>query len=571
MNIFTLLENQLKERIRIAYPSFICKDVSLEVPKDQDHGDLSSNIALVLKSVVNQNPKDIAENLIKHFKDIEYIEAITVAGPGFINFKIKNKLWYEVLEAIITLKNSYADSTIGKGEKVNVEFVSTNPTGPMHVGHARGAVFGDVLARLLKKCQFDVTKEYIINDAGSQILTLADSVFIRYKQALGMDEQIPEGMYPGEYLVPLANELKNIHKDSLLSMDKEQRKELLMEFSVTKMMELIKADLLLLDVKHDVFVSEKHELLKTNKIEQAIKLLEEKHLLYVGTLEPPKGKIPDDWEAREQTLFKATQFGDDVDHAIRKSDGSHTYFAADIAYHQYKLERGFNNMILVLGADHAGYTKRMKAIVAALSDNKATIDIKINQLVNLYKDGQPFKMSKRAGNFITVEEVVNEVGKDIIRFMMLTRKNDTVLDFDIEKVKEQSKDNPVFYVQYALARAHSVTRNAIEQKINSSDKVDLTLLISPLEIDILKKMAFLPKIIESSAIHHEPHRITYYLYELATLFHSFWSAGNEQENLRFIIPNNLELSKARLKLAQGLIQTITCGLDILGVTPIEQM
>jgi arginyl-tRNA synthetase len=570
MNIFNKVREIVINSVNQVFPEVTdTSHIAVELSKDTSHGDMATNAGLVLKNQVTGNPAEIAKKLVTILQANEIFTAVDVAGPGFINFTLNAKVWQEFLKSVILEGMNYGSNNIGQKQRVNVEYVSVNPTGLLHVGHAR-AIYGDVLAQLLKKCGYDVSKEYYINDAGGQINILANSAYIRYKQALGMKEEIQEGMYPGDYLIPVGEELAQKYGKDLLDMEKSSRHELISEFVVSKMMELIKQDLQAAGIVHDVFISEKHDLLKKGKIEEALALLENKNLLYKGILEPPKGKLPDDWEPREQTLFKATQFGDDIDRPIKKSDGSHTYFAGDIAYHLDKIQRGFNNMVLILGADHGGYVKRMKAVVLALSDGKASIDIKIMQLVNLFKNGQPFKMSKRAGTYITVRDLIEEVGKDVLRFAMLSRKNDTVFDFHFDKMLEQTKDNPVFYVQYAHARAHSVLRLAKEQNIEFSDQY-LNQLSSAGDIELIKKIAQYPKIIESAAISHEPHRITYYLTELANEFHSYWAKGNEDEGMRFIMPKKPELTTARLYLAKALAITIASGLNILGVTPVERM
>lgn len=570
MNIFNSVRETVIKCIADVYPEV--KDtsaVAVELPKDISHGDVATNAALILKAQLGGNPVEIATTLAQRLSQESAFKKVATAGPGFINITLDDKIWHELIKAVVSEGIHYGDNNLGQGTKVNIEYVSVNPTGVLHVGHAR-AIYGDVLARLLKKCGYNVTKEYYINDAGGQINVLSSSAFVRYKQALGMDDQVAEGMYPGDYLIPVGKALADKYGDKLLHMTEAERYEIVSEFTVASMMQLIKADLKEAGIEHEVFTSEKNDILKKNKIELALQLLESKGLIYQGVLEPPKGKLPDDWEPREQTLFRATQFGDDVDRPIRKSDGSHTYFAGDIAYHLDKIQRGFNDMVLVLGADHGGYVKRMKAVVAALSDGKAKIDIKIIQLVNLFKDNQPFKMSKRSGTYITVRDVIEEVGKDVLRFVMLSRKNDTVFDFHFDKVLEQSKDNPVFYVQYAHARACSVLRMAKEQHIEPSAN-HLSSLSHEADLALIKKMAQYPKIVESAALTHEPHRITYYLTELANEFHSYWSKGNDNEGLRFLVADNAELSSARLYLAQAIAATIASGLDIIGVKAVERM
>lgn len=569
MNIFSNIKEIVIRCVNSIYPNAEgLSAVTVELPKDPSHGDMSTNVALVVRNI-GQPPVLVAEKIASDLRSNPIFTDVKVVKPGFINFIISSDVWYEILISAYTAGLSYGNNNLGENRKINVEYVSVNPTGVLHVGHAR-AIYGDVLAKLLQKCGFDVTREYYINDAGGQITVLSNSTFIRYKQALGHQEEVPEGMYPGEYLIPIGNQLAEKYGDTLFAMSKQERDYIISDYVVGKMMEIIKDDMNAAGINHDVFTSEKHDLMEKGKVEQAIELLEKKNLLYKGILEPPKGKIPDDWEPREQVLFKSTLFGDDVDRPIKKSDGSNTYFAGDIAYHMDKLQRGFKDMVLILGADHGGYVKRMKAVLAALSDNQANIDIKIIQLVNLFKNGEPFKMSKRAGTYITVRDVIEEVGKDVLRFVMLSRKNDTIFDFHFDKVLEQSKDNPVFYVQYAHARAYSVLRMAEEQNLRPSADY-LTRLSSDADLALIKKISQYPKVIESAGLSREPHRVTYYLIELANEFHSYWAKGNDEEGMRFVIPKEPELTSARLYLAKSAATTIASGLDILGVKAVERM
>lgn len=568
MNIFQEIKADLAKIANNLF-SINNNSIAVELPKDASHGDLSTNIALVLKQQLGLNPKEIADKIAVEINSLPYIESVTIAGPGFINFMLKPSFWVTCLQRILNTAASYGESNLGNNQKVNVEYVSANPTGPMHVGHMRQAAFGDALANLLSKAGFDVHREFYVNDAGGQINVVALTVYERYKQALSLPWQIGEGMYPGDYLIPIGQELANKYGNTLLSMADSERLDLLKAFSVEKMLELIKRDLKSFGVKHDVFFSEK-ALHDQRLIDQSLSYLTTKGLLYRGVLEPPKGKTPDDYEPREQTLFKATDFGDDVDRPIVKSDGSYTYFAADIAYHKNKLDRGFNDMVLVLGADHSGYIKRMKAVVAALSDHQAQIDIKIVQLVNLIKNGEPVKMSKRAGSYVTLEDVIDEVGKDVARFVMLTRKHDSSIDFDYDKVKEQSKENPVFYVHYANARINSVMKLASEKNLKASQD-HLHLLNSHLDTQLIKLLCEYPKVIESAALTHEPHRITYYVIELATMLHSFWSYGNTNIDYRFIIESDENLTSARLSLALAVQNVIKSALSILGVEALEKM
>lgn len=549
MHIFTEIKdlilksvNNLFNQTEIDFSNITC-----EPPRSSSHGDIATNVAMVLAKSLKISPRKLAEEIandLKQFSNV--IESIEVAGAGFINIKLKNCIWHKQLQDILKAGDSYGNVNIGKLDKVNVEYVSANPTGPMHIGHARGAVYGDALCMLLKKAGFEVTKEYYINDAGSQIDTLCESVLLRYRQTLGQDiVKIPEGLYPGEYLIEVAEKLKIKYSDELIKDDKKESLKKIRQFCIDEMMSLITYDLSELGINHDVFTSEK-KIQEDRKIEEALSLLDDKGLLYKGVLEPPKGKKTDDWEEREQILFKSTNFGDDVDRALKKSDESYTYFASDIAYHLDKYRRGFENMVVILGADHGGYVKRIKAAVKALSNSKADIDCKISQLVNFVEDGKPVKMSKRAGTFTTVKDVVDVVGSDVIRFMMLTRKNDAVLDFDLKLAKEQSKDNPVFYVQYANARANSVIRHCKEDCANAyqaliDDNIDdeiLSLLNSDAELELIKLMAKFPRIIESSALANEPHRVAFYLQEIAASFHSLWNKGKDDTYLRFIVANN---------------------------------
>ena len=552
--------------------------VTCEPPRDASHGDLSTNAAMVLAKPAKKGPRDIAVMLQQKLANVNGVRTIDIAGPGFINITLDKEIWQNVIPEILNEGTSFGDSAIGKNEKVNIEYVSANPTGPMHIGHARGAVYGDALASLLEKAGYAVTKEYYINDAGSQIDTLARSTYLRYQEALGRNiGAIPEGLYPGDYLVPVGKSLAEKYGDELLNKEEAEWLPLVKEYAIESMMSLIKNDLKNLGIEHNIFTSEKS--LHDNKmIGKSLSHLEEKGLIYKGVLEAPKGKLPDDWEPREQTLFKATDFGDDVDRALQKSDGSWTYFAADAAYHLDKFKRGFNHMVIILGADHGGYVKRLKAVVKALSDGQADIDCKISQLVNFLDGGVPVKMSKRAGTFTTVGDVIDAVGKDIIRFIMLTRKNDAVLDFDLQTVKEQSKDNPVFYVQYAYARAKSVIRNAQKEApeayalSNSEPDEELTRYIeTDDELSLIKMMASWPRIVEQAAIHHEPHRIAFYLQELAAMFHSLWNKGKDEAILRFILPENKELTAARLMMLEAMAKVIDSGLAVMGVTPMEEM
>ncbi len=548
-------------------------NVAVEPPRDAAHGDMATNAAMVLAKPAGQNPRAIAEALAGRLGADSRIELAEVAGPGFLNLRLSASVWQGVVRHAIT-EEGFGRSTMGKGEKVNVEFVSANPTGPMHVGHTRGAVFGDALAALLDFAGYAVTREYYINDGGAQVDVLARSAYERYREANGLEPQIAEGLYPGDYLIPVGEALKAKYGESLIDKPEEDWLADVREFATAEMLQMIREDLALLGVKMDVYSSEK-ALFGTGKIEAAIEELRKQGLIYEGVLEPPKGKLPEDWEPREQTLFRSTGFGDDVDRPVKKSDGSWTYFAPDIAYHYDKVERGFDQLINVFGADHGGYVKRLKAVVAALSNNRVPLDIKLVQLVKLFKNGEPFKMSKRAGTFVTLRDVVEQAGSDATRFHMLTRKNDAPLDFDFDKVVEQSKDNPVFYVQYAHARVSSVFRKAREAGIAVDDVVlagaDLTILSHAAEIGVAKKIAEWPRLIEIAAKGHEPHRVAFYLYELASDLHALWNRGNEETSLRFLQEGDIATSQAKIALIRAVSVVIASGLGILGVTPAEEM
>lgn len=551
--------------------------VAVEPPREVAHGDIATNAAMVLGKAAGMAPRAFAEKLAEHLRGLPYVANVTIAGPGFINLHLTDMFWRERLKDILQAGTRYGDSTMGQGICVNVEYVSANPTGPMHVGHGRGAVVGDVLALLLAKAGYTVCKEYYINDAGAQIDVLARSVFLRYREALGETVgEIPEGLYPGDYLVPVGQMLVEVHGNSLRDMAEEAWLPIIRPLAIAAMMELIKSDLAALGIHHDVFFSER-SLVETGGVDSVLSTLTEKGLIYEGILEPPKGKLPDDWEARPQTLFRATAFGDDVDRPLKKSDGSWTYFASDIAYHLDKFQRGSTVMIDIWGADHGGYVKRMQSAVKAITAGKGTLDVKLCQMVNLLKNGEPFKMSKRAGTFITLREVVDEVGKDVVRFIMLTRKNDAQLDFDLARVVEQSRDNPVFYVQYAHARISSVLRHAAEmlskERVSPEALKDVSLekLTHPAEMGLIKLAAGWPRLVESAAEAHEPHRIAFYLQELAGAFHGFWNMGKEDPTLKFLIDGDAEVSLARLAMITAVAHVIASGLETLGVKPVEEM
>ena len=552
--------------------------IAVEPPREAGHGDVSTNAALVLAKGASMAPRALADILALRLRSHDEVASAAVAGPGFVNLRLKDWFWQERLRDVLRAGTSYGDSDLGTGRKVNVEFVSANPTGPMHVGHGRGAVVGDALASLLRKVGYQVAREYYVNDAGAQVDVLARSAFLRYRQALGEDiGEIPEGLYPGDYLIEVGKHAAEVFGSSWCDQPESVWLDQLRGQVIGRMMSLIINDLMLLGVHFDKFTSERRDIAEKGKIEEALATLEAAGLIYIGTLEPPKGKLPDDWEPRAQTLFRSTRFGDDVDRPLRKSDGSWTYFAADIAYHLDKFRRGFAEMIDVWGADHGGYVKRMQAAVTALTDGKGVLDVKLCQLVSLFDKGQPVKMSKRAGTFITLREVVEQVGKDVFRFVMLTRRNDQALDFDFAKVVEQSKDNPVFYVQYAHARACSVLRlagsmfSASAVSPESLAKAPLGLLTDSLELTLIRLLAGWPRLVESAAEAHEPHRIAFYLLELASCFHTLWNKGKDDARLRFIVNDAPEVTMARLALVQAMAFVIASGLGIFGVKPAEEM
>lgn len=548
--------------------------VTVEPPRDPGHGDMATNAAMVLARPARLPPREIAELLAPILAAAPGIASAEVAGPGFLNLRLEAGRWFAVVPRVLEDGAAFGRSEVGAGRKVNVEFVSANPTGPMHVGHVRGAVFGDALAGLLAYAGHEVTREYYINDGGAQVDVLARSAYERYREACGLEPEIAEGLYPGDYLIPVGEALKAKYGTSLLDKSEQVWLADVRDFATEAMMEMIREDLALLGVEMDVFFSEK-SLYGTGRIEAALAALEKDGLIYEGTLEPPKGKLPEDWEAREQTLFRSTAYGDDTDRPVKKSDGSWTYFAPDIAYHYDKVERGFDELIDVLGADHGGYVKRLKAVVAALSRNRVPLDVKLCQLVKLFKGGEPFKMSKRAGTFVTLRDVVEQVGPGVTRFVMLTRKNDAPLDFDFEKVLDQSKDNPVFYVQYAHARAHSVLVRAAEAGFDISDAALATAgvgrLGAPGELALVRRLAEWPRQVEIAALAHEPHRIAFYLNELASDLHALQHQGKLDPELRFIREDAPDLSRERLALVRATQVVIAAGLGILGVEAMDEM
>jgi arginyl-tRNA synthetase len=557
--------------------------VVVEPPRDAAHGDMATNAAMVLAKEARAKPRELAEKIAEKLRHDDLIASVDIAGPGFINLTLKPQAWADALRTVVREGASYGRGAAGTAEKVNVEYVSANPTGPMHVGHCRGAVFGDALASLLDFAGHDVVREYYINDAGAQVDVLARSAFLRYREALGEAiGEIPEGLYPGDYLKPVGEALAAEHGNKLLAMGEAAWLPAVRAKAVADMMAMIRQDLAALNIKHEVFFSER-SLIETgnNRVAETIDYLRSKGDVYEGRLPPPKGAPVEDYEDREQTLFRATAYGDDVDRPLLKSDGSYTYFASDIAYHKNKFDRGFRNLVDVWGADHGGYIKRMQAAVKAVTSGSATLDVKIVQLVKLLRNGEPVKMSKRSGDFVTLREVVDEVGSDAVRFMMLFRKNDAVLDFDLAKVLEQSKDNPVFYVQYGHARGHSIFKNAREvfPDLPEEDRARAAFLgdaaverlTDPAELSLLRQLAQYPRLIDAAAAAHEPHRIAFYLYDLASEFHALWTRGRDLPYLRFIMNNDAEITKARLALVQGVVSVLASGLAVLGVHAPDEM
>jgi len=603
MNVFAHVEERVAAALQAlksegALPSDLAiPPIEVETPRDPTHGDLATNAALVLAKAAKMKPRDIAELLKGKLEAEDDVASAEVAGPGFLNLRLEPAVWQSLVGTILKEGAEYGRSNQGAGKKVNVEYVSANPTGPMHVGHCRGAVFGDALANLLAFAGYDVTREYYVNDAGGQVDVLARSVFLRYREALNEDiGEIPAGLYPGEYLKPVGAALAKEHGHALINMPEERWLPIVRTFAIDAMLPMIKDDLAALNIEHDLYFSEASlSEGDTDKVKAAIDALHEKGLIYEGRLPPPKGHDDEEWEDREQTLFKSTEFGDEADRALMKSDGSYTYFAGDVAYHYDKLQRGYDHLIDVFGADHIGYIPRMLAVVAAFAggtverDGKgkikswnttggsADIAIKVVNLVKLFKNGEPYKMSKRAGTFVTLRDVVDEVGRDPVRFMMLYRKELEPLDFDFAKVTEQSKDNPVFYVQYAHARSASVFRNAKEifpeltKDGESVRSADLSLLTDEGEIGIIKKLAFFPRLMAGAARSEEPHRIAFYLYDLASALHGQWTRGNDSPHLRFIQSNDGVMTAARLALIAATQQVISSGLSVLGVEAPEAM
>jgi len=556
--------------------------IVVEPPRDPTHGDMATNAAMVLAKDAGKKPRELAESIAAKLRSDGKVASVDIAGPGFINLTLKPNVWSEELRLVLEAGRDYGRSDMGKGDKVNVEYVSANPTGPMHVGHGRGAVFGDALANLLAFTGYKVTREYYINDAGAQVDVLARSAYLRYREALGEHITIPEGLYPGEYLKSVGKDLAQADGPSLKDRPEAEWLPIVRKRAIDMMMAEIRNDLRALGIVQDEFFSERSLIGKgADRVAETINWLKGKGHVYEGRLPPPKSGAVEDWEDREQTLFRSTAFGDDVDRPLKKSDGSYTYFATDIAYHKSKLDRGFRDLIDVWGADHGGYVKRMQAAVKALSGAKADLDVKLVQLVRLLRAGEPVKMSKRAGEFVTLREVVDEVGRDAVRFDMLYRKNDAVLDFDLAKVIEHSRENPVFYVQYGHARGQSVFRNArgempdlpAEPSARAAylRKAPLEKLTDTGEVSLLRRVALFPRLVEAAAGAHEPHRIAFYLYELASEFHAHWTRGNDLPNLRFIIQNDRETTAARLALVEGITTVLASGLALLGVSAPDEM
>ena len=543
--------------------------VAVEPPRDPSHGDLATNAAMVLAKRAGMNPRALAEAIAAKLGAVGEVASVEIAGPGFINLRLARGVWEEELGAILAAGGDYGRSNLGGGQMVNVEYVSANPTGPMHMGHCRGAVVGDALASLLEYAGYKVRREYYVNDAGGQVDVLARSAHLRYREALGEDiGEIPEGLYPGDYLKPVGERLAREHGDAFVGKPESEWLALFRREAVADMLAMIKADLALLGIRHEIFASEA-ELQAEGKPAEAEAWLRARDLVYDGVLEAPKGETPEDWEPVELPLFRATRFGDDQDRPIRKSDGSWTYFGADLAYH-FQKAREADQLIDIWGADHAGTVKRIKAAVAALTEGRTPFDVKLVQMVRLLRAGEPVKMSKRAGNFVTLADVVREVGKDVVRFTMLTRKADAQMDFDFAKVVEASKDNPVFYVQYAHARIRSLQRRAKEEGLALPPEADLSLLDAD-ELDLVKLAAQFPRVVEGAAAAHEPHRIAFYLGDLAAAFHAQWNKGNDDPEKRFLLGQRPDLTRSRLELAEAIGQVVRNGLAIMGVEAAEEM
>ena len=580
-NIFADILDRVRDASAAVAPGLDQSRVTVEPPRDPSNGDIATNVAMVLAKEAGKKPRELAEPIAEKLRADTLIAKVDVAGPGFINLSLKADAWIAALRGALGLgTENYGRSDVGGGTTINVEYVSANPTGPMHVGHCRGAVFGDALANLLAFAGSKVSREYYINDAGAQVDVLARSAYLRYREALGENiGAIPEGLYPGDYLKPVGVVLAAQYKDALTKEPEAAWLPIVRAKAIEMMMAAVRADLDALNIRHDVFYSER-SLIEGNadSVAATIDWLRARGYVYEGRLPPPKGAPAEDWEDREQTLFRSTEFGDDLDRPLKKSDGSYTYFASDIAYHRTKIERGFRSLIDVWGADHGGYIKRMQAAVAALSDRAAELDVKVIQLVKLLRAGQPVTMSKRAGEFVTLRDVVDEVGRDAVRFMMLFRKNDAVLEFDLAKVIEHSRDNPVFYVQYGHARGQSIFRNAravfpdLPEDIASlAQEAQLERLSDPAELALMRNIALYPRVIEGAAAAHEPHRIAFYLFDLASEFHALYTLGNASPYLRFIIQNDRQMTVARLVLVQGVVTVLASGLELLGVGAPSEM
>lgn len=551
--------------------------IVVEPPRDPSHGDVSTNAAMILAKPAGQKPRDLAEAIVQHLSGDHDLTEISVAGPGFINMRLRAGYVQDQLAEALQCGPDYGRAAANDGPAVNVEYVSANPTGPLHAAHARGAVVGDVLANLLSFAGHKVTKEYYINDAGAQVDTLARSAYLRYREALGEDVgEIPAGLYPGDYLVPVGKALAEKHGDALMTQDEADWLPVVRTFTIAAMLVMIREDLAALGITQEIFASER-EVVESGAVDAAFKALEDQGLIYIGTLEPPKGKTPEDWEPRPQTLFRASQFGDDVDRPLKKSDGSWTYFANDIAYHYAKYQRGTPILIDVLGADHGGYVKRMQAAVTAISRGEATLDAKICQIVRLLDGGKPVRMSKREGTFITLRDVIDAVGKDAVRYMMVSRRNDQAMDFDFQQVREQSRDNPVFYVQYAHARACSVLRHAaaefpqIPLDLASLAAADLSHLDDPADHAMMLRLGSWPRAVESAANAHEPHRLAFFLYDLASDFHTLWNKGRDESQLRFLLQGEDGKTMARLALVAGVRSVLAIGMGLVGIAPVEEM
>ncbi|RTL87941.1 arginine--tRNA ligase [Ancylobacter aquaticus] len=587
MNLFALFVDHVRDALTqlasegVVPPGVDTARVVVEPPRDASHGDLATNAAMVLAKEAGLKPRDLAEKLAAKLAAVPGVAKVDVAGPGFINLTLDGSYWPQVIAAVLRQGRDFGRSDSGGGQPINVEYVSANPTGPMHVGHCRGAVFGDALANLLAFAGWKVTREYYINDAGAQVDVLARSAFLRYREALGETITIPEGLYPGDYLVPVGKALVTKYGRTLLDKSEAEWLPAVRDVAIDAMMAMIRTDLAALNIHHEAFFSERTLHARPDgapsTIDRLLDTLRARDLVYEGRLAPPKGQPVEDWEDREQTLFRATQFGDDVDRPLMKSDGAYTYFAADIAYHKDKFDRGFKRMIDIWGADHGGYVKRMQAAVKAASDGEASLDVELCQLVRLLRNGEPVKMSKRSGDFVTLRDVVDEVGRDAVRFMMINRKNDAVLDFDLAKVIEQSRENPVFYVQYAHARASSILRNArqafpdLPEATVEFAGAALSRLDDEGELGLARLIANYPRMVEQAASAREPHRVTFYLYDLASALHGQWSRGKDSPHLRFIIEDDRELTYARLALVHAVALIIASGLSILGVDAPEEM